>query len=119
MTRRRMNRRALLRLGASGGALAGAATALPLLLTQGNAANAPEAPASSHANHQEATVPAAGEHEGHSPSSTVGDVDVEAMGYDPSIFTTTFDYGDAYTDTDGKIVREYNIVAFDKEIEIA
>lgn len=57
--------------------------------------------------------------EGHSASSTIGDVDTERMRFDPSAFITTFDYGDAYTDSDGTVIREWQIVAVDKEIEIA
>jgi FtsP/CotA-like multicopper oxidase with cupredoxin domain len=50
---------------------------------------------------------------------TVGDVDVVRMRYDPSAFVTTFDYGEATTMADGTVVREWQIVAIDKEIEIA
>ena len=57
--------------------------------------------------------------EGHSPGATVGDVDVERMGFDPSVFLTTFDYGEATTMADGTVVRQWDITAFDKEIEIA
>ncbi|MDP9354284.1 MAG: hypothetical protein M3R02_03210, partial [Chloroflexota bacterium] len=63
----RLNRRKLLRAGATGGAVAGAAAALPLLLPRGSTA-------SDHPDHQ-ATPPASGaanelaqpeEHAGHS-----------------------------------------------------
>ncbi len=57
--------------------------------------------------------------EGHSSSSTVGDIDVSQLRIDPSEFITTFDYGDAYTDADGRVVREWQIIAVDREIEIA
>ncbi len=52
-------------------------------------------------------------------SSTVGDVDVARMRFDPSEFITTFDYGEASIAADGTVVREWQIVALDKEIEIA
>src|SRR5918998_325404 len=111
----RFDRRALLRLGASGGAVAAGATALPLLLPNGQAAP-------SHAGHA-ATRPQTqdqpADHNGHNPSSTVGDVDVERLGWDPSVFVSHFDYGEATTMADGTVVREWEIVAFDREIEIA
>jgi FtsP/CotA-like multicopper oxidase with cupredoxin domain len=50
---------------------------------------------------------------------TIGDVDTAAMGYDPSAFLTAFDYGTATRQPDGRTLREYRIIAADKEIEIA
>jgi len=111
----RFDRRTLLRAGASGGALAGAAGALPLLL-RGSSAGSPAAVVPSKSMHQ---VEGEEHQEGHSSSTTVGDVDVARMGFDPSEFITTFDYGDPSTMEDGTIVREWQIVAIDKEIEIA
>ena len=58
-------------------------------------------------------------HAGHSLSATVGDVDVARMGFDPSVLVRTFDYGEATTMADGTTVREWEIAAYDKEIEIA
>jgi FtsP/CotA-like multicopper oxidase with cupredoxin domain len=58
-------------------------------------------------------------HNGHSPAMTVGDVDLERVGMDPSAFVTTFDYGDVTRMADGTTVREWKIVAYDREIEIA
>jgi len=55
----------------------------------------------------------------HSPAMTVGDVDTAAMGYDPSVFLTSFDYGTASTLPSGQTLRAYTITAVDKEIEIA
>lgn len=55
----------------------------------------------------------------HGPAMTVGDVDTAAMGYDPSEFLTTFDYGTISVGADGQTVREFTLTAFDKEIEIA
>lgn len=51
--------------------------------------------------------------------STVGDIDTSAMRPDPSTFLTTFDYGEMTTMQDGTVVREWDIVAVDKEIQIA
>jgi FtsP/CotA-like multicopper oxidase with cupredoxin domain len=113
-----LNRRSMLRLGAAGGAIAGAAGALPLILPVGSAA-----PVSPHADHaspplQEAN-PLDTSHPGHSLSATVGDVDVARMGFDPSVIVRTFDYGEATRMADGTTVREWEIAAYDKEIEIA
>src|SRR5215217_218076 len=110
----RLDLRTLMRIGAAGGAAAGLAS-LPLVLSndRGIAEVDSSDAAQAHHAHQE------GEHDGHSPSSTVGDVDVERMGYDPSTFVSTFNYGDPYTTADGTVVREWQIVAVDKEIEIA
>ena len=56
---------------------------------------------------------------GHTDAMTVGDIDVAAMGFDPSVLVSAFDYGEATTMADGTTVREWEIVAYDKEIEIA
>src|SRR5680860_545070 len=111
----RFDRRTLLRASTAGGALAGAGAALPLLL-RSSSAGSPGATVPTKSMHQTEDV----DHpEGHSSSITVGDVDVERMGFDPSEFLTTFDYGDPSTMQDGTVVREWQIVAVDKEIEIA
>ncbi|MEA2598546.1 MAG: hypothetical protein QOF01_5015 [Thermomicrobiales bacterium] len=112
---RHLDRRSLLRLGAGGTAVAGAAAALPLLVPPGGRASEGPAPPSHAARHLQDDGP----HEGHGLSSTVGDVDVSAMRIDPSAFLTTFDYGEPTTMADGAIVREWQIVAVDRQIEIA
>jgi FtsP/CotA-like multicopper oxidase with cupredoxin domain len=111
----RLNRRHLLQLGATGGAVAGGITTVPLLF--GSAAQTPD-PVSgdAHAGHPGMSDDNAG---GHSASSTVGDIDVERLGIAPADFLRTFDYGTATTRSDGTVVREWEIVAFDREIEIA
>ncbi|MGD9710594.1 MAG: multicopper oxidase domain-containing protein [Thermomicrobiales bacterium] len=110
----RFDRRLLLRGGMTGGALTGAAV-LPLLLRSGAATPDLMVPSKSmHLQEDGSNHP-----EDHSMSSTIGDVDVERMRFDPSEFITTFDYGDTSTSSDGTIVREWQIVAVDKEIEIA
>lgn len=50
-------------------------------------------------------------------SGTVGDVDLSR--FDPSEFLTHFDYGTLSTDAQGNPVREWNVIAIEKEIEIA
>ena len=118
MDLKQFNRRSLLRLSAAGGALTGVAGALQLILPSGSAA-----PVSPHADHERPLQhdgnPLTMNHAGHSLSATVGDVDVERMGFDPSVLVHTFDYGEATTMADGTAVREWEIAAFDKEIEIA
>jgi len=104
-----MNRRTLLTAGATGGALAGVST-LPFLFAQGT-------PPPEHPEPDPAATPT--EHGGHFLSSTVGDIDVERLGWDPSEFVSSFDYGEATTMQDGTVVREWRIVAVEREIEIA
>jgi FtsP/CotA-like multicopper oxidase with cupredoxin domain len=108
LSQERVNRRSLFRAGAGLAAVAGG-SAIPLV-ARGSGGDVVD---NLHTRHQ------AEEHEVHSNSSTVGDVDVERMGYDPSKFVRTFDYGEPTTMQDGTVVREWQIVAVDKEIEIA
>src|SRR5215211_4565548 len=103
-----VNRRSLIRASAGFAAVAGGA-AIPIV-ARGSEGQSVD---TLHARHQEA------DHKSHSMSSTVGDIDVERMGFDPSKFVRTFDYGEPTTMQDGTVVREWQIVAFDKEIEIA
>jgi len=93
--------------------VAGAVAGVPLLLS-GNST------ASDHG----ATPTADGlgtqvEHAEHSPSATIGDIDVSRLSIDPSDFIQTFDYGEATTMADGTVVREWELIAIDREIEIA
>jgi FtsP/CotA-like multicopper oxidase with cupredoxin domain len=59
--------------------------------------------------------------EGHHAGTfgTVGEVDHEANGFDPHEMLYDWDYGEVSTLEDGQTLREYRIVAVDKEIEIA
>ena len=50
---------------------------------------------------------------------TVGDVDHERNGFDPTALLTDWDTGEASTLENEQRLREYRIVAIDKEIEIA
>jgi manganese oxidase len=108
-----LGRRALLQIGAGGaGALGTAAlgaAALPLLGGSGGVVRA----------QTEGNPLETANHPGHSPSSTVGDVNVARMGFDPSVLVRAFDYGEATKMADGTTVREWAISAYDKEIEIA
>ncbi|MDQ2653552.1 MAG: copper oxidase, partial [Chloroflexota bacterium] len=108
----RVRRRSLLQFGAGGlGATAVTAATLPLLGRGGRDVRAQD---ETPANPLE-TRP----HEGHTPGMTVGDVDIARLGFDPSVLVRTFDYGEATTMADGTVVREWEIAAYDKEIEIA
>ncbi|MDQ3045482.1 MAG: multicopper oxidase domain-containing protein [Chloroflexota bacterium] len=121
MREKLLNRRALVRLGASTGAVAGAAAALPFLLPAGQAAPLQETPPqpASGASREDGLAEGTHPQEGHGLSGAVGDVDTVRMGFDPSAFARRFDYGEATTMRDGTVVREWNIAAYDKEIEIA
>ncbi len=68
---------------------------------------------------QEGTPTGQQDHAEHSLSLTVGDVDIERLGFDPSVILRQFDYGEVSTAADGAVVREFQITAFDREIEIA
>ncbi|MBC8503461.1 MAG: multicopper oxidase domain-containing protein [Anaerolineales bacterium] len=64
--------------------------------------------------------PAPKEHgESHSNFGTVGEVDYQANGFDPHEMLYDWDYGEISTLPTGQTLREYQIVAVDKEIEIA
>ena len=49
---------------------------------------------------------------------TVGEVDHEAHGFNPTDLLTDFDYGEVSTLADGSTLREYKIIALNKDIEI-
>jgi hypothetical protein len=50
---------------------------------------------------------------------TVGEVDLARNGFDPHAMLTDWDTGTLVQDPDGRTCREFNVVAEDKEIEIA
>ncbi len=55
----------------------------------------------------------------HGNPGTVGQVDHEANGFDPLTLLYEWDYGEVSQPPNGQTLREYNIAAVDKEIEIA
>jgi FtsP/CotA-like multicopper oxidase with cupredoxin domain len=118
MSSSRLDRRNLIRRGtaavAGGAVVAGsAALAAPLVLAN------EDKPAAPDHNHRAQTEGEA-EHNGHSNSLTVGEVDIAGLGWDPVQLLTDFDYGTVLeTRPDGTAVREWTITAYDKEIEIA
>ena len=50
--------------------------------------------------------------------NVVGEVDHEANGFNPDDILTDFDYGEVSTLPNGQILREYKIVAHNKDIEV-
>jgi FtsP/CotA-like multicopper oxidase with cupredoxin domain len=57
-------------------------------------------------------------HDGHQGMGAVGEVDHAANGFDPTELLTDFDYGEV-SEENGRTVREWEVLAIDKEIEIA
>jgi FtsP/CotA-like multicopper oxidase with cupredoxin domain len=66
-----------------------------------------------------AAAPAETGRQRHPVPHTVGEVDHAGNGFDPTDMLTDFDYGRASTLEDGRTLREYDIVAMDKTIEVA
>ena len=66
-------------------------------------------------------APVAGEHAGHGANlmQLVGEVDHAANGFDPMEMLVDWDFGTESVLPSGQTLREYEILAFDKEIEIA
>jgi FtsP/CotA-like multicopper oxidase with cupredoxin domain len=99
-----LSRREILKVGAAGAlGLAGSAAIARLAGSQ-----------------QETPVPRLkkpGQMEGHAQASTVGDVDTSL--FDPMLFLERFDYGRTRAMPNGRTLREWTIVAADREIEIA
>jgi FtsP/CotA-like multicopper oxidase with cupredoxin domain len=110
-----VDRRQLLRIGASGAVVGGLGTSLPLLLDRGSAAPEDDKPVPGHSPFQEDG--AHGHLDGN--SSTVGDIEFGEARLNPTAFASTFDYGNATVMADGSVVREWDIVALEREIEIA
>ncbi|MEW6568747.1 MAG: multicopper oxidase domain-containing protein [Chloroflexota bacterium] len=54
---------------------------------------------------------------GHEDTGTVGEVDLSR--FDPFAFLTAFDWGQELVDHDGRSVRLWEVVAIEKEIEVA
>jgi hypothetical protein len=56
-------------------------------------------------------------HPAHANLDVVGDL--QPGGFDPGAFLTTFDYGRVSRLPDGRTLREYSLVATEREIEVA
>ena len=115
LLRRRFDRRRLLTRSTAG--LVGLGT----LGAGAGAVLAGARPDSSHVGHAgHGAGSRNSQHHGGHAMMAVGDVDTEAMGYDPSAFLTTFNYGNRVsTLPNGQTLREYQFTAVDNEIEIA
>jgi FtsP/CotA-like multicopper oxidase with cupredoxin domain len=98
-------RRNFLRAG-----IGGAATVLGAALMQQTVNSQTEQPASDHTGHTA---------QEHGNSLLVGTVNHENNGFDPMQLLVDWDYGTVSQLPNGQTLREYEIVAFDKEIEIA
>jgi len=103
-------RRVLSSLAASLGAVAAGASQLG---AAGTATAADEMPGMDH------DPAAAAAHSGHAGFARGGIVDSAANGFDPSLIVRDFDWGRTSKLADGRTLREWNLVASDKEIEIA
>jgi FtsP/CotA-like multicopper oxidase with cupredoxin domain len=102
-------RRVLSSLAASLGAVAAGASQLG---APGTATAADEMAGMDHG-------PASATHSGHSGFALGGAVDSAANGFDPSLIVRDFDSGTTSKLADGRTLREWTLVAADKEIEIA
>jgi FtsP/CotA-like multicopper oxidase with cupredoxin domain len=60
-----------------------------------------------------------GIHGAHGGNMAVGEVDHARNGFDPHEILTDFDYGETSRDNSGRTVREYEIIAVNKDIEVA
>jgi FtsP/CotA-like multicopper oxidase with cupredoxin domain len=89
------------------------AGALTLLGTGGAAALAPSG------QRTYAALPAQSGHTDHPTPTTVGEVDHQQNGFNPTDLLTDFDYGQVSTLPNGQTLREYAFVAVDKMIEVA
>ncbi|MDR7487062.1 MAG: multicopper oxidase domain-containing protein [Armatimonadota bacterium] len=98
----RVSRRELFRLAAAGAT--GAVTGRLGL-----------APAGAAGTHQER----AGEHQAHAGLGTIGEVEPRQAGIDPARYLTAFDWGKVSRLPGGQTLREYQLVATDREIEVA
>jgi FtsP/CotA-like multicopper oxidase with cupredoxin domain len=70
-----------------------------------------------HADHAGPEAQGPDGHQGHDDAMTVGDVDTSV--FDPSVFLEHFDYGRVSTTDDGRTLREWDVNAINKDIEIA
>lgn len=112
-----LSRRDWLKLGAAGVAGVSGATVLDLA-SRGGAA---EALAASGALPREPGTAGAtaGPHSGHQEAMGIVGMPGPDGTFDPAAFLTDFDYGEVTTRADGRVVRRWELVALDRDIEIA
>jgi FtsP/CotA-like multicopper oxidase with cupredoxin domain len=99
---------------------AGALTLLGTAGAVGLAEKAEAAPQKADPAPQKAdpAPPAHEEHGGYDMAMTVGEVDPNRNGFDPTELLTDFDYGQVSTLPNGQTLREYTFVAVDKNLEV-
>jgi len=68
---------------------------------------------------QQQSIPMMHEEDSHSSIGMVGTVDHNVNGFDPMQILVDWDYGIVSELTNGQTLREYEIIAMDKEIEVA
>jgi FtsP/CotA-like multicopper oxidase with cupredoxin domain len=113
MGRVSMNRRLVVGAGLGGGALG----AFAALGGGSGPARAQRHAATLHGS--DGTQGGIAVHAIHGDMMTEGEVDHAGNGFDPSSILTDWDSGTLKTDPDGRAVREFAVVAEDKEIEVA
>jgi manganese oxidase len=107
----KVSRRDLLRAGGVGAAAAASGGVLSRVVGA-------EESGAAHKSHVRRVL--AQQHSGlHGSSGVVGSVDHKRNGFDPTDILYEFDTGETSKDREGRTVREYEIFAQDKEIEIA
>jgi len=90
-----------------------------IVLTSGALIGAAQAVYGSRSEPAAAPTPGHGGHGGHDGMITRGEVDHARNGFDPYAMLTDWDGGKVSKLPDGRTLREYDIIAEDKEIEIA
>ena len=106
-----LSRRDFLKASAAGAA--GITATGAILTVSGAQEQAPSSYDSSHSGH-------GGMGPGHGQTGMFGSIEeTTADGFNPTRFLTHFDYGKVSTLPDGRTLREYQITAIEKEIEVA
>ena len=115
-----ISRRNLLKFGTVGGLSLALGTAWQRLRPGGGASASTNMPPE-HAAHQAAGPTSEGmaAHTGMHMPGMVGEVDHAANGFHPGEMLTDYDYGRVSALPDGQVLREYDILAVDKEVELA
>jgi FtsP/CotA-like multicopper oxidase with cupredoxin domain len=75
--------------------------------------------AADHESMGDMAAPKAVNHGVHGPMITVGDVDLDRNGFDPTVILNDWERGSVSTLPDGRTLRAFEVTAEDKEIEIA
>jgi FtsP/CotA-like multicopper oxidase with cupredoxin domain len=106
---RKLNRRGFLGMLCLGGTLGGAAL-LQHFAPALHAGREGDTPSPDHSDVPPSHM--------HIHSQAVGDVDHARNGFDPSTLLTDFDYGKTSTLADGRTLREWTLIAQEKQIEV-